>query len=60
MKEIGTQPSMGGILVAQGKTTKECRPGLERTTGTRPRENDIQGINLLSDETTSAFKKVVT
>jgi len=51
---------MGEILVAQGKTTKECRSGLERTTGTRPRENDIQGIILLSDETTSAFKNEVT
>jgi len=51
---------MGEILVAQGKTTKECRAGLERTRGTCPRENDIQGIILLSDETTSAFKNEVT
>lgn len=48
-RDLGFQPSMGGIFIAQGKTTKECRPGKERTKVNRPRKWVIQGTNLLSD-----------
>jgi len=48
---------MGEILVARGKTTKECRPGYERTKESRPVKRIFQGINLFSDGIEFAIKK---
>lgn len=43
------QPCRGEIVVARGKATKECRPGLEERQIYRPRFNVVQSTNLVSD-----------
>jgi outer membrane protein TolC len=43
------QPCKGEILVARGKATKECRPGLEERQIYRPRFNFVQSTNPVSD-----------
>ncbi len=40
----------GEILVARGKATKECRPGLAQRQYSRPRNQVEKGTNLISDE----------
>lgn len=42
------QPCRGEIVVARGKATKECRPGLEERQIYRPRFNVVQSINPVS------------
>jgi outer membrane protein TolC len=46
---IDFQPCKGEILVARGKATKECRPGLDESKIYRPRLNVVQSINPVSD-----------
>ena len=43
------QPCRGEIVVARGKATKECRPGLEERQIYRPRFNVVQSTNSVSD-----------
>lgn len=42
-------PNRDEILVARGKATKECRPGLEEREISRPRFNVVQSTNPVSD-----------
>ena len=55
----GFQPSMGEIFVARGKTTQECRPGLEQRQYFRPRNQVEKSISLISDEMEITFKRSV-
>ena len=50
------QPCRDEILVARGKTTKECRPGLDERQVFRPRLNVVQRSNPVSD----GVKKIPT
>jgi outer membrane protein TolC len=54
------QPSMGEIFVARGKTTKECRPGLEKGHIFRPRFNVVQSRNPFSDGIVKFINKPIS
>jgi len=55
----GFQPNMGEIIVARGKATQECRPGLDKQQYSRPRNQVEKSTNLISDEMVLNFKRSI-